>query len=211
VGVAANARYGELKGEFREIVYVLFHQGAYFPVGDMTFALRTIGDPLLYVSAVREIVRQADARIPVTNIRTQAAQIDQTINQEIILARLCSAFALLALIIACVGLYGTMAYSVARRTAEIGIRIALGAQRRTVTWMVLRQSCALALAGLAIGIPAALATSKYLETFLFDVKPNSPAALAGAAAILLGAVLLAGYLPARRASRIDPITAVRCE
>ena len=211
VGVVANARYGALKGEFREIVYLPFNQRSYRPMDEITFALRTTGDPLRYVNTVREIVRQADARAPVTNVKTQAAQIDQTMNQEIILARLCTAFALLALLIACVGLYGTMAYTVARRTGEIGIRMALGAQRGAVVWMVLRQAFVLAMAGLAIGVPTALGTSKFIESFLFDVKPNSPASLAGAVVILLSAVLLAGYVPARKASRIDPMTAVRHE
>lgn len=211
VGVAGNARYGALKGEFRSIVYLPFNQLSYRPVDEMTFALRTSGDPLQHVNTVREIVRHADARVPVTNVKTQAAQIDQILNQEIILARLCTAFALLALLIACVGLYGTMAYTVARRTGEIGIRMALGAQRGAVVWMVLRQVFVLAIAGLAIGVPTALVMSKFVESFLFDVRPDSPASLAGAVAILLSAVLLAGYVPARRASRIDPMTAVRHE
>ncbi len=211
VGVAANARYGALKGAFREIVYLPFNQGSYYPVDEMTFALRSSGDPLRHVNTVREIVRQADPRVPVTDVKTQAAQIDQTMNQEIIFARLCTAFAVLALLIACVGLYGTMAYTVARRTGEIGIRMALGAQRGAVVWMVLRDVLVLAAAGLAIGVPSALAASRFVESFLFEVKPNSPAALAFAVAILLSAVLLAGYAPARRASRIDPMTAVRHE
>ncbi|HEY3841386.1 MAG TPA: ABC transporter permease [Bryobacteraceae bacterium] len=211
VGVAGNARYGDLKGEFRDIVYLPFSQGSYRPVDDMTFALRTGGDPLAFVKTIREIVRQADARVPVTNVRTQAALIDQIMNQEIILARLCSVFAFLALLIACVGLYGTMAYTVARRTSEIGIRMALGAQRGVIVGMVLRQVFVLAMSGLAIGVPVALVTSKFVQSFLFDVQPNSPASLWGAIAILLGAVLLAGYLPARKASRIDPMNAVRHE
>lgn len=211
IGVAANARYGALKGAFRDIVYLPFNQDSYYPVEEMTFALRTSGDPLRYVNTVREIVRQADPRIPVSDVRTQAAQIDRTINQEIVFARLCTAFAVLALLIACVGLYGTMAYTVARRTSEIGIRMALGAQRGTVVWMVLREVFVLAAVGLAIGVPAALGASRFVESFLFEVKPNSPAAVVFAVAILLGAVLLAGYAPARKASRIDPMLAVRHE
>jgi predicted permease len=211
VGVAGNARYGELKGEFRDIVYLPFSQGSYRPLDEMTFALRTKGDPLRYVSTVREIVRQADARVPVTNVKTQAVQIDQMLNQEIIFARLCTAFALLALLIACVGLYGTMAYTVARRTREIGIRMALGAQRGGVVWMILREAIVLAAVGLAVSVPTALGVSKFVESFLFGVEPNSPAALALAAFVLLSAALLAGYMPARKASRIDPMTAVRHE
>jgi predicted permease len=211
VGVAANARYGEIKGEFRQIAYVPFNQGSYYPVEDLTFALRTGGDPLRHVNAVRAIVSQADSRLPVTDVKTQAAQIDQTMNQEIIFARLCTAFAILALLIACVGLYGTMSYTVARRTGEIGVRMALGAQRGAVVWMVLRQVFVLAAVGLAIGVPTALALSKLVGSFLFGVTPNSPAALLFAVAILFAAVLVAGYVPARKASRIDPMTAVRHE
>ena len=132
-------------------------------------------------------------------------------NQEIIFARLCTAFAILALLIACVGLYGTMSYTVARRTGEIGVRMALGAQRGAVVWMVLRQVFVLAAVGLAIGVPTALALSKLVGSFLFGVTPNSPAALLFAVAILFAAVLVAGYVPARKASRIDPMTAVRHE
>src|SRR5260370_32871485 len=105
----------------------------------MVYELRTQGDPLRYVNSVREIVRQADARVPVSEVRTQTADIDQTINQEITFAKLCSGFAILALVIACVGLYGTVSYNVARRTGEIGIRMALGAQRSGVMRMDLRE------------------------------------------------------------------------
>ena len=211
VGVAGNARYGSIKGEFPETVFLPYRQGAYRPVDEMTFALRTSGDPLRYASTVRAIVREADARLPVTNLRTQAAQIDQTMNQEILLARLCTVFALLALLIACVGLYGTMAYAVARRTGEIGIRMALGAQRGRVVWMVLREALVLAAAGLAVGVPTALGVSRFVESFLFGVEPNSPAAVVVAVVVLLSAAVLAGYVPARKASRIDPMTAVRHE
>ena len=127
------------------------------------------------------------------------------------LADLCSAFAMLALTIACGGLYGTMSYTVPRRTGEIGIRMALGAQRATVVRTVLREVFALAAAGLAVSVPAALGPSKFVGSFLFAMKPNEPLVLTLAVAILLGAILLAGYVPARRASRIDPMTALRHE
>jgi macrolide transport system ATP-binding/permease protein len=211
VGVAATARYGGLKGKTPPVVYLSYAQVPSSQLNHMTFALRTDGDPLRYVSAVRQIVREADARVPLTNIKTQAADIDQTISQEIIFARLCSAFAILALVIACVGLYGTMAYAVARRTREIGIRMALGARRGLVIWLVLREVCVLAILGLGISVPIALGSSRLVESFLFGTKPNDPAALALAVAILLSAALAAGYGPARRASRLDPMIALRHE
>lgn len=211
VGVARNARYGALKGDFRDVVYIPFNQGSYYPVDEMTFALRTTGDPLRYANTMREIVHQADARVPVTNVKTEAAQIDQILNQQIIFAKLCSGFAILALVIACVGLYGAMTYTIARRTSEIGIRMALGAQRGAVVWMVLYEVFVMAAVGVAISVPTALGASRLVESFLFGVKPNDPRVLGVALAILLGAVLLAGYVPARKASRIDPMNALRYE
>jgi len=154
-------------------------------------------------------VRQANARVPVSDIRTQTADIDRTINQEITFARLCSAFAILATMIACVGLYGAVSYSVVRRTGEIGIRMALGAQRAGVVRMVLREVLALVAAGLLIGMAAALATSKFVASFLYGMKPNDPVALTLGVITLLAAALLAAYVPARQASRIDPLVALR--
>jgi macrolide transport system ATP-binding/permease protein len=211
VGVAAAARYGGLKGEIPPVVYVPSEQIPPPLLREMTYALRTDGDPLRHVAAVRRIVHEADGRVPVTNLKTLAADIEQTINQEIVFARLCSAFAILALMIACVGLYATMDYAVARRTSEIGLRMALGAGRGAVIWMVLREVCVLAAVGLAIGVPTALGTSRLIESFLFDMKPNDPRALALAAVILLTAAFVAGYGPARRASRVDPMIALRHE
>jgi predicted permease len=211
IGVARNAKYDDLTGDFPAVVYLPFEQNLDVPVDEMTFFLRTAGNPLGYTSAIREIVHQADTRIPVAGLTTQAAQIEREMGPETLFARLCTAFAMLALGIACVGLYGTTSYAVARRTGEIGIRMALGAQRGTVVWMVLRDVLILAVVGLAISLPAALGASKLVESLLFGVKAGDPQAMAAAVAILLSAALLAGYLPARKASRIDPMTAVRHE
>jgi predicted permease len=211
VGVAASVRYGGLKGDVPPVVYVSYTQLPFAQVQQMTYAMRTQNDPLRYVATVRQIVHEADARVPVTNVKTQADDIDQTINQEIVFARLCSAFAVLALTIACVGLYATMAYAVARRTNEIGLRLALGATRGVVVRMMLRDVSTLAAAGLAVAVPTAVATSRLVESFLFGTRPNDPKTILFAAALLAGAALAAGYGPARRASRVDPMVALRHE
>jgi len=208
IGVARDARYGGMRTDFRPVIYIPYDQG-YPEPNDMTFALRTSGDPLAFVNAIRDTVRRADPRMPISNVETETAEISSDMHQETMLADLCTAFALLALTISCVGLYGTMSYTVALRTGEIGVRMALGAHRRAVVWMILREVAMLACAGLAISVPAVLITSKFIASFLFGAKPNDPLALAAAIAVLLAAALLAGYIPARRASRIDPMIALR--
>ncbi len=210
VGVSGNVRYGGLKNE-EENAMTVFVAVSQFSSDRVTYALRTAGDPLGYVKSVYEIVREADSRIPVTNVVTQAAEIDRTISRELTFAKLCTVFAILALLTACVGLYGTMSYSVARQVSEIGLRMALGAQRGAVVWMVLRRVLLLAAVGLAISVPAALSASRLVKSFLFETQPNDPRTLALAAAVLVSAAILAGYAPARRASRIDPLAALRHE
>jgi macrolide transport system ATP-binding/permease protein len=207
-GVSGNVRYGSLKEGSPMTVFVAASQ---FSPDRVTYALRTAGDPLTYVRSVHEIVREADSRIPVTNVVTQAAEIDRTISREVMFAKLCTGFAVLALLMACVGLYGTMSYNVARQIGEIGIRMALGAQRGAVVWMVLRRVLLLAAVGLAISVPAALAASQLVKSLLFETQPNDPGTLALAGVVLLSAAILAGYVPARRASRIDPLAALRHE
>ncbi len=210
VGVVRNAHYGELRKETVPVVYFPYNQG--YPLPDeMMFVLRTEGDPLAYVNSVREILHQADSRLPMASIRTQSSEILGAMHQEIMLAELCSAFAMLALTIACVGLYGTISNTVVRRTGEIGIRIALGADRGPVLWMVLREVFVLAAAGLAISLPIILGASRFVRSFLFGMKPNDPITLGVAVTVLFGAALLAGCVPARRASLIDPMTALRHE
>jgi predicted permease len=211
IGVAANARYARLEGQPAPVLYLPFAQAVFGPVADAVFELRTAGNPLNYVRAVREIVRQADTNLPLSEVKTQSALIDRTISQEIAFARLSTALALLALGIAAVGLYGTVSYNVARRTSEIGIRMALGAQRRLVVWNVLREVLLLAAAGIAVSLPVAYTASKLVESFLYGLKRNDPVALSGAALLLFSIAVVAGFIPARRASRIDPMTALRHE
>ena len=211
VGIAGEAHYGNLKRDVPPVIYLPYDQTAFPPLGQMTFVVRTVVDPLQYGPVVRDIVRQADPRVPVMRMRTQTDEIEQTLNQEIIFARLCMAFAVLALVMACIGLYGTMAYGVMRRTPEIGIRIALGARQGTVMWMVLREVCVLAVAGLAISVPIALSASTLVQSFLFEVRPNDPYTLVSAVVVLVLAALLAGCGPARRAARISPAVALRAD
>jgi predicted permease len=216
IGLAENALTFSLKGDTRPAVYFSYLQSAN-PAGSrawprrMTYEIRTSGDPRELAAPVRALVRETDSRLAIHDMKTQAEHIDQTISTEITLAKLCSAFASLAVVIACVGLYGTVAFNVARRTTEIGIRSALGASAGRIVWMILRDVCLMAAAGLAIGVPVVLAGSRYVKSFLFGVAPNDPAAIAVSVALLVTAGLVAAYAPARRASRTDPLRAIRCE
>jgi predicted permease len=210
VGLAKTARHSSLKNQIPPVVYIPYSQELR-ALGAMVFELRTSGDPLAQVNMIRQIVHQAEPRLPVSNVNTQSRQIDQTINQERMFAELCTCFAVLALGISCVGLYGTMAYAVARRTSEIGIRMALGAARGAVIWMVLREVCSLAAAGLAVGIAVAWGTTRYVESFLFGMKPNDPVTMLLSVGALAVSAMAAGYAPAARASRIDPMAALRHE
>ena len=210
VGVAKDAKYGSLKREIPPVIYLPFNQGFPLP-NEMMFALRTRGDPIAYTSSIRDVVHRADPRLAVSEIRTEKLEVRDGMRQEIVLAELCSGFAGLALAIASVGIYGTISYTVARRTGEIGIRMALGAQRGPVLWMVLREVLILAGVGLAFSLPIALGTSRFVQSLLFGIRPNDPLALTLAIGALIAAALVAGGIPARRAARIDPMSALRHE
>ena len=210
LGVSRDSRLISLKDAVLPTAYVAYTHNPRQSL-EMVYELRAAGDPLGLAAAVRRIVHETDDRVPIAGLQTQNASIEATIGQERTFATLCTCFALLAAVIAFVGLYGLMAYRVARRTNEIGIRMALGAERPRLLWMVLRDALALASIGLAIGLPAAFATTRFVGSFLFQMKPNDPLALAAAAAALLAAAALAGYGPAWRASRVDPWTALRDE
>jgi ABC-type antimicrobial peptide transport system permease subunit len=178
----------------------------------MTLSIRAAApaSATVLTAAVRSEVASLAPDLPVS-FRTLAAQVEQQTVQERMIAALSSAFGLLALALACVGLYGLLAWSVARRTFEIGVRMALGAAPSTVRWLVLRETFGLALAGVALGLPAALAGGLLISNLLFGVSAADPPVLAAAAALLAAVALIAGYLPARRASGVDPAAALRAE
>ena len=152
-----------------------------------------------------------DRNLPIYRVKTLRAQTQESLLRERLLATLSGFFGALALLLACLGLYGLMAYAVTRRTAEIGIRIALGARRWNVLWLVLRETMMLAVAGIAAGIPLALWTAGYAKALLFEVSTTDLATLSATVAILLTVAVVAGYLPARRAVGVDPMTALRYE
>ena len=205
VGVVGDARYESLRREVNPTIYAPFaRQGA-------TFSVRTAADPTRFVPQIRSIVAQMDANLPVNRIRTETQQIEAQILMERLIARLSSFFGLLALLLSCIGLYGLLAYEVARRTREIGIRMALGARSSDVLRLVIGQGLALAMVGAAIGIGAALGVTRFLASLLYGVKPADPVTFIGVALFLGAVALLACYIPARRATRVDPMVALRYE
>jgi predicted permease len=210
VGVTKPAELTNLHAAPRPKAYMAYAQ---FPasVNSMYFELRTAGDPATVISEVRHAVRQVDSGLPLMSLRTQSEQRDDALVQERLFARLSGFFGLLALALATTGLYGTMAYSVARTTREIGIRMALGAQPGTVSRMVVGRGMKLAGMGAVIGIVAALGATRLASSLIFGVAPDDPWSFAGTAILLLLVALLACYIPARRAMRVDPMVALRCE
>jgi len=156
-------------------------------------------------------VSQVNTNLPLFDVKTESEQIDRLLFQERLVARLAGFFGLLALVLACVGLYGLLSYEVSRRTREIGIRLALGAQRERVLKLVLGQGIALAIAGAALGIGVALGVMRYLASMLYDVHANDPMTMIGVAVLLTFVAVAACYIPARRAMQVDPIVALRYE
>jgi predicted permease len=212
VGMARDAKYTDLRNPTQPTVYVPFSQDV---PGQANFAVRTVGDPLALIPAVRQAAREIDAQVPLFEVKSQIDQAEESMAKEALFARLSTLLGLIALLLAAVGLYGTMSYVVVRRTAEIGIRMALGAERRTIIGMVLRDTFAVVLAGAAMGIPAAFIASRawrdVLDQILFGLQPNDPIIIASAAAVLVVVALLASWLPAQTASKIDPMIALQSE
>jgi predicted permease len=208
VGVVKNLKFDDLRGEAARIVFVPYFQDA---PRAMTFAVRTAVNPEQLISAVRGRMRSIASDVPVTQVRTLQAQIDDALVQERLIAVLSGFFGSLAIVLASIGLYGVMAYAVRRRTAEIGIRMALGASAADVVWMVVRETLLMILAGIMIGLPATMALTQLVSKLLFGLPPNDLPTLIAATVLLAAAAILAGYLPARRVAHVDPMMALRYE
>ncbi len=209
VGVCADTRYDTLRNNPPPMHFGLYRQQS--EMGALTYIVRTPMKAEAIVPSLRAAVQHIDRNLPLLDIRTQQQQIDADLQQERIFASLSTAFGLLALSLACVGIYGVMAYTVAQRTNEIGIRLALGARRGQMRGMVLRESGWLAVAGVAIGTSVALGLGRLVESLLYGVKAADPLSVLGAALLLLAVALSSGWIPARRASRLEPMDALRHE
>jgi len=209
VGVCGDTRYSNLRNEPPPQFLMPYVQQT--DVGGMTYEIRTRMKPEALLPVLRKVVQQVDPGLPLVNVRTQDQQIESDLQQERIFVTLTSGFGLLALALACVGIYGIMAYSVANRRNEIGIRMALGAQPGQVRGMILRESTMLAVAGIVAGVAAALLLTRLVKSMLYGIQPWDPPTLAGGVVILMIVALAASWIPARRAARVQPMDALRHE
>ena len=205
IGIVADTKYDDLKKNIEPTAYLPLKGGG------AHFELRTSENPETLISTVQSIVSEFDSHLPRLEYKTEVEQIDRSLFREHLVARLSSFFGLLALILACIGLYGLLSYDVARRTREIGIRTALGAQQRDVLRIVVGQGLALAAVGTAVGIAVAAGVTRYIQSFLYGVRPTDPGTFVGVGIVLALVALAACYLPARRAMRVDPMVALRYE
>ena len=209
VGVCADTHYASLRDSSPAQFFMPYVQQP--QVGGMTYAIRTQVSPAELVPALRSVVQRLDRDLPMIDIRTQREQIDANMQIERTFAALTTGFGVLALGLACEGIYGIMAYSVANRRNEIGIRLALGAQPRQVREMILRESTGLAVAGTLVGAGAALGLTRLVKTMLYGIQPYDPLTLAGGFLILMAVALAASWIPARRAAGVQPMEALRHE
>lgn len=210
IGVARDARDHKLKGSVDRRFYLPLSQSL-GRVPGLNFVVRTVGNPVAVAEAVRKQIKNLDANIPVNNIRSLNELTERAISDQVLIARLSSVFAGLALLLAAIGLYGILSYSVAGRTREIGVRMALGAQRGSVLKMILQEAGKLVLLGVVIGIPSAMLASRLFSSMLFGLKGTDPVSMLLVIAVLLTITLLASYIPARRATKVDPMIALRYE
>jgi ABC-type antimicrobial peptide transport system permease subunit len=209
IGVVKDVKYTNLRDEIPEQAFVPY-MGSRF-VNEMTVYVRTVGEPNQLMNSIRTKVREMDANLPIYAMRTMDEQISNSLSTERMIASLSTVFGFVATALAIIGLYGVMSYSVAQRTREIGIRMALGAEQTKVVGMVMREVLLLIGIGVALGVPAALALTSIVKSQLYGLQAHDPWTLGLATGVLVFVACAAGYLPALRASRVDPIKALRYE
>jgi predicted permease len=205
IGIVGDAKYNSLRRDIDPTMYVPLTGSP------AAFEVRTAGDPKAMIAPIRSLIDQRDSNLPMMQIATQSEQIDRLLAQERIVAQLSSFFGVLALLLACTGLYGLLSYEVTRRTREIGIRVALGAQRMDLIRMVVGQGIVLSLAGTVVGLVAAFGIGKLLKSLLYGVKPGDPITLVAVSVLVIGIALAAAFVPARRATTVNPVIALRYE
>ena len=209
VGFVGNTKYADLREEFAPVAYLPSGQDPR-PAPGGQFLIRSSLSQTEIVSSVRGVLGEINPSIAVS-FQGFKPMIDESIRRERLIATLSGIFGVLALVLACIGLYGILSYGVASRTNEIGIRMALGAKRRDVLWLILREAVWLVLIGVAVGLPAIMAVTQTVATLLYGLNANDPTSLGLGAIVMVAVALGAGYIPARRATRLDPMVALRYE
>jgi predicted lysophospholipase L1 biosynthesis ABC-type transport system permease subunit len=211
VGIARDAKYSSAREAPQRMVYLPLVQIAGPHIYAHSLQILTAGDPVRVGEEVRRALVQMDPNLAVLKMETITQQVNHLMDEEQLISRLCAWFAALALLLTSIGLYGVMTYNVARRTHEIGVRMALGAQNREVQWMILRESLLLLGIGVILGVPATLAATRLVGAQLFGLTPSDPLTFIAAILAISTVALLAAYFPARRATRVDPMVALRDE
>jgi ABC-type antimicrobial peptide transport system permease subunit len=205
IGVVGDTKYESVRAGFAPTAYLLLKdKGA-------TFALRTALTPAMLIPAVRKVVKDVDDNLPVFGVRTQAEAINRYLLNERMVTGLFALFGVLGLVLSCIGLYGLLSYNVALRTREIGIRVALGAQRRDALFLIIREALILIIFGSMAGTVAAFVVTRFLRGLLFDIRPSDPVTFVAVCALLMLVGLLASLAPARRATQVEPVVALRYE
>jgi predicted permease len=209
VGIVRDSKYESMRDEMPLEIFIPYNQISF--VNGMSAYIRTLRDPEQTFSTIRKVVNGVDSNVPVYGMKTLEKQLDNSLVTERLVASLSSAFGMLATLLAAIGLYGVMAYTVARRTREIGVRMALGAAARDVIWLVMKETLLLVGIGIGVGLPIAWVLSSMVKAQLYGITPNDPASIAWATLGIAAVACLAGYVPALRATRIDPMKALRWE
>jgi predicted permease len=211
VGVARDIRHQVPEDRPPETVYIPYTQAPARNLGQMNLMIRTVASPGTVITAIQREVQSIDRNLPLVGVQTQSQEIDDALGGRRSLATLLTIFGALALILTSIGLYGTISHAVARRTRELGIRMALGAEKQDVLWAVMRQALVVVLIGVAIGIPAAAVATRLIASMLFTVGTSDPITIAATIFVMFATALLATWIPARRAVRVDPMIALRCD